>query len=164
MRPALFLLLCFAAAGSQAQTLMERARTDQIVTVDAEDAAMKQAYARAQASLDSFLGDALSSSTRNSGHAVKVRVRDGVGTEYFWVGQVRRSKQGLKGVVDNEPRLVKNVRMGQEIAFAQDAVVDWMYNAPNGAMQGAFTTCVLLSREKPEEARALAAHLKLRCK
>jgi uncharacterized protein YegJ (DUF2314 family) len=163
MRHAL-LLLCLAAVGSQAQTLMERARTDQVVTMDAEDAAMKQAYARAQASLDSFLGDALSPSPRNSNHAVKVRVRDGALTEYFWVGQVRRSEQRFKGVVDNEPRLVKNVRMGQEISFAQAAIVDWLYTAPNGAMQGAFTTCVLLSREKPEEARALAAHLQLRCK
>jgi len=162
-RPALALLLCLNLPGALAQTLVERAAQDQAIMVEAGDPAMNKAFARAQASLDGFLLDALAPAPRNTNHAVKVRVTDGDNTEYFWVDELRRAGTGFRGRLDNEPRLVKHVRLGQQIDFPRSQIVDWTYRDALGQMKGNFSTCVLLSKEKPEEARALAAQLRLNC-
>lgn len=156
-------LLCLCLPGALAQSLVERARQDEVVMVDSDDAAMTKAFARAQASLDGFVQDALAPAPRNTGHAVKVRVTEGQHTEFFWVGELRRNGADFRGRLDNEPRLVKRVRPGQQIGFKRGDIVDWLYIDPRGQMQGSFTTCVLLAKEKPQEARALAAQLRLNC-
>lgn len=162
-RLALALLVSLCGTGAAAQTLVERARKDEVVMVAKEDAAMNKAFARAQASLDPFLQDALAPKPRNTGHALKVRVQQGKDTEFFWVSAVRRAGTDFQGVLDNEPRLVKTLKLGQLLSFKRGDIVDWLHIDPQGQMQGSYTTCVLLAKEKPEEARALAAQLRLRC-
>lgn len=162
-RPGLALLMCLCLPNAFAQSLVERAREDQVIVVDSGDPAMNKAFARAQGSLDGFLEDALAPAPRNTGHAVKVRITDNKNTEYFWVGDLQRRGTGFRGRLDNIPRLVKHVREGQQIGFTRKDIVDWLYIDPSGRMRGSFTTCVLLAKEKPEEARALAAQLRLAC-
>jgi uncharacterized protein YegJ (DUF2314 family) len=162
-RASLALLLCFSLPHVAAQTLVDRARRDEITLVGKDDLAMNQAIARAQSSLDVFLQDALARAPRNSGHAVKVRVADKRHTEFFWVVDLQRLGTAFRGRLDNAPRLVKHVRAGQHIGFKRSDIIDWLYVDPSGQMHGSFTTCVLLKKEKPEEAKALAAQLRLRC-
>lgn len=157
------LLLCLLLPPAHAQTLVDRARADQVIMVHESDKAMNAAFARAQASLDEFLRDALARAPRNGNHALKVRVSDRNGTEYFWVTELQRLGTGFRGRLDNEPRLVKHVRAGQHYGFRRSEIVDWLYIDPSGRMHGNYTTCVLLKREKPDEAQVLAAQLRLRC-
>jgi len=162
-RSTLAVLLCFMLPDAPAQSLKQRAMQDELVMVDRDDSAMNKAFARAGAGLDNFLRDAASPSTTNTGHAVKMRLRDGKHTEYFWVGEVRQAGKDFTGRLDNEPRNVKTVRYGERFRFKRADIADWFYYDPHGRMQGNYTTCALMTKEKPEEAKALMQHLRLRC-
>lgn len=163
LRSTLGVLLCLCLPGALAQTLTQRAERDEVVMVDSDDPAMNKAFARARSGLDNFLRDAASSSSTNTGHAVKVRLTDGSKTEYFWVGDVRPAGPDFTGRLDNEPRNVKTVRYGERFRFKRADIVDWLYYDPMGRMHGSFTTCVLASKEKPAEARALLQQIRLSC-
>jgi len=71
-RSALALLLCLGWSNAAAQSLVERAREDQVVLVDSGDPAMNKAFARAQSSLDGFLQPA-------AAEVVQMGVQDGHG-------------------------------------------------------------------------------------
>ena len=161
------LLLC---GNASAQTVMERARQDQIVSVPDGDDAMEAAFAKARATLDDFLA-LLAKPPPNTGvYTVKLRIVDprSNAVEFFWVGDLNRSGDSFSGRIDNTPRSVTNVREGQVVRFTRAEIYDWMYvddnfiNA-NRSMVGNFTLCAILTREKPEEAAAVKRETGLVC-
>ncbi len=161
------LLLCGIAS---AQTALERARQDEIVSVPAGDAAMEAAFAKARATLDDFLA-LLDKPPPNTGvYTVKLRVFDPGNNEveFFWVGDLNRSGNGFSGRIDNTPRSVTNVREGQVVRFTRSQIYDWMYVDQNfinakRSMVGNFTLCAILAREKPDEAAAVKRETGLVC-
>ena len=163
IRRALGVLLCLCLPFAMAQTLTERAERDEVIMAKDGDPAMDKAFARARAGLDNFLRDAASSSSVNTGHAVKVRLADGDKREYFWVGDVRQAGQDFTGRLDNEPRNVKRVRYGERFRFPRADIVDWLYYDPLGRMRGSYTTCALMAKEDPKEVKALLERIRLSC-
>ncbi|WP_412033374.1 DUF2314 domain-containing protein [Mesorhizobium sp. CA8] len=51
----------------------------------------------------------------------------------------------------NEPEIVRNVVLGQNIEFTRDDISDWGYTR-NGRQVGSFTVCVMLKKMSKEEA------------
>jgi uncharacterized protein YegJ (DUF2314 family) len=103
---------------STAQTVVDRARADELVFMSDNDPAMRQAFARARATVDEFLSKAKEPAPGTVHYAVKVGVREGKDTEYFWVGDFTEDTSGMfSGRIDNEPRLVKKVKEGQRYTF-----------------------------------------------
>ncbi len=162
-----FLLLCGIAS---AQTALDRARQDQIVSVPAGDDAMEAAFAKARATLDGFLA-LLDKPPPNTGiYTVKLRIVDPRSNkvEFFWVGALERDGDEFSGRIDNTPRSVTNVRQGQVVRFTRAEIYDWMYADSNftnaqRSIVGNFTLCALLTREKPEEAAAVKRETGLVC-
>ncbi|MDQ0395350.1 YegJ family protein [Labrys monachus] len=94
--------------------------------------------------------------------AVKIPIVDGDNTEYLWVNELSHDGDVFVGTVANDPVVVGNVVLGQRISFGKEQISDWHY-VKNGRMRGSFTTCVELSRENPDEARALKLEIGLTC-
>src|SRR5262245_62058085 len=67
------------------ESMLDRARRDQIVMVPGDDPEMLAAMAKARATLQDFLALARAPRPSMSGFAVKVAVRDKGNTEYFWI-------------------------------------------------------------------------------
>ena len=163
---AVVLALLLAACGDRpaAPTPLERAARDEVVRVAAEDPAMRAAIARAQGSLDGFLALLDAAPPHVEHAAVKVGIRDGADTEYFWLGEVRRDGEGFVGTLDNAPRLVRTVRAGQRYRFTRADIVDWLYyDRRENRMIGNFTGCALLAREPPAQAAEFRRAYRLRC-
>lgn len=117
---------------------------DTTVTIATADPKLKDAKARAVATVDDFLQVALSQKPGTSKHAVKIPITDGQNTEVFWVNHITRQPDGrFSGRIDNTPTLVKTVKTGQTLSFSKDQIVDWVY-MERGRMTGNFTICVLL--------------------
>lgn len=148
---------CTVAFGlpTQAQTILDKAKKDQIVNVAKEDPAMLAAFGKAKASLDDFLGKAKNPAPNTSSYFIKVGVKDGPDIEYFWIGDFKNTGNKFTGVINNQPRIVENVEAGDDYEFTKDEIVDWMYIDSNQRrVFGNFTLCAILSHEPAADAAA----------
>jgi len=129
-----------------------------------EEPAMRRAFEAARASLDGFLKKAKNPSAEATAFALKVGVREGENIEYFWVNEFKEKNGQFTGKINNEPRVIKTVRMGQPYAFPRGHIVDWTYiDTVQGKMIGNFTLCALLTKEPPVEAAAARKRFGLTC-
>ena len=159
-------LTCSVAVMSlgQAQTVLEKAKNDQIVNVAKEDPAMLAAFAKAKASLDDFLKKAQNPAPNTGNYFIKVGVIDGPDIEYFWIGEFEQANNKFTGVINNQPRIVENVEAGDDYAFNKDEIVDWMYiDGKAKRMHGNFTLCAILSHEPAQQAAATMKQYGLVC-
>lgn len=84
-------------------------------------------------------------------HAVKVAIKDGEDVEHFWLVDIEPSDGGYTGTLNNEPGLVSNVAIGDQIDAIGEDISDWMY-FKEGMMHGNYTLRVLLPNMSEEEA------------
>jgi uncharacterized protein YegJ (DUF2314 family) len=120
--------------------------------LQSEAIAMRRATEKAQATLGDFLIKAKELPPGTKDYAVKVGVREGRNTEYFWVNEFTWSDSEFTGRINDEPRLVKRVKPGQMHTFSRSDVVDWTYVDESGRTVGNFTACALAGNEPPAEA------------
>lgn len=158
------ILFFMAPAVAQSQNITKRAEADQVVMMKDEEQAMKLAFAKARSSLDQFLVLAKKPPSKTGSYTVKIGVRDGKYTEYFWIGDFAQTENEFSGRIDNEPALVKNVKYGQIYRFKKAEIVDWMYiDSGEKRMVGNFTTCALLTKESKQDADEFKKQYGLSC-
>ena len=153
-------LACSVAA---AQTVVDKARRDEIVRIPNEDPDMAAAMSAARAGLPDFLALARAPRPDMSNFAVKVAVREGDAAEYFWITPFESKDGRFAGRINNTPRSVKTVKLGEPFTFAQGEIVDWMY-LERGKMRGNYTACAILKRSPPSEAEDFKKRFGLDCK
>ena len=153
--------LCCAA---NAQSISEKAANDDVVFRQDSDPAMRHALAKAAATLPDFLKLAANPKAGTSGYAVKVGISDGRYTEYFWVNRFSGAGGTFTGTLNNEPRLVRKHKLGDQVSFTEKQIADWTYvDEARGKVVGNFTACALLSKEPPDEAAAFKRRYGLVC-
>jgi uncharacterized protein YegJ (DUF2314 family) len=140
-------ILALACIAAPAQTRDH----NEIIRVPNDDRAMSDAIAKAQATLDQFLSVWRAKPAGASEFRLKVRIRDGVNSEHFWVEPFRPTQNGFEGILANEPRLVKHVKNGQQIRFQREDITDWGY-VRDGKQIGSFTVCVMLKTASKDQA------------
>jgi uncharacterized protein YegJ (DUF2314 family) len=156
-------LLCLPALSS-AQSITERAEKDQTIDMRNEEPAMRRAMEKARATLDEFLVKAKQPAAGTDSYAVKVAVPEGPNTEYFWVNDFTWSDASFTGRINNEPRIVKNLKLGQIYKFSRSQIVDWTYiDEKTGRTFGNFTACAILSKEPPAQAEEFKRRYGLDC-
>jgi uncharacterized protein YegJ (DUF2314 family) len=165
MRKILTLILAFFSGDAMSQSVAESIEKDEIVHMEDEAPAMRKAFEVARASLDDFLKLAKNPPDHYSSFALKVAVSQDGNTEYFWVTDFE-AKSGARftGEINNEPRLVKTVKLGQRYSFTRTQIVDWIYmDEAEQKMIGNFTMCALLTQESKEDAEQVRQQYKLDC-
>ena len=143
--------LMIGGPGLASPKLTESAKRDDAVTVPRNDPAMEKAFERARSGLEQFLKRAKNLGSDEDGFSVKIPVRYGGHTEYFWITPFEEDRGQLKGRISNAPRLVNNVKKGQTVAFSRADIVDWMY-LKGSTMYGNYTACALLAGRPAAEA------------
>jgi uncharacterized protein YegJ (DUF2314 family) len=164
MKKILFVLLAmFASQGVVSDTVVERAEKDQVTFIPDDDPAMAEAMRRARSSLDQFLEIYKNRSADQSSFAVKVGISEDERTEFFWISDFYEEGEGaFKGIINNQPRMVHRVRIGQLYAFKKSEIVDWVYTE-QGKMKGNYTACALLSHEPKEQQEQFKKQYGLNC-
>ncbi|CAM5773479.1 hypothetical protein LMIY3S_04192 [Labrys miyagiensis] len=151
-----------AINGAGAETLAQKAARDGVLFARKGDAQMNAAYAKAQQTLALFVAALDGKVPGARGFTVKVPVTDAGQTEFFWINELSHRGNQFTGKVNNRPEQVQNVQFGQTITFTASRIRDWGYYL-DGKLQGNFTTCVLLGKEDPTEARELQRQIGLSC-
>jgi uncharacterized protein YegJ (DUF2314 family) len=154
------LLLLSAVACTQ----FERVHNDEATNMQSEDPALRRAMEKAQATLDDFLTKAKLLPGGTSSYALKVRVQEGRDTEYFWVNEFTWSDGSFTGRINNEPLLVKSIKLGQIYRFGRSQIADWKYvDDKSGKTFGNFTGCALSAKEPPAQAEEIRRRDRLDC-
>jgi uncharacterized protein YegJ (DUF2314 family) len=128
---------------TSAQTITQKAERDELAIVAKSDPVMAAAMGKARKTLPDFLELAAAPKPGMEGFAVKVAIREGDDAEYFWITPFTDKDGAFSGAINNTPRSVRSVKLGQTITFGQSEIVDWMYMDGN-AMKGNYTACALL--------------------
>lgn len=144
------------------QSVNERANRDEVFRVPKDDPAMAAAMSKARAGLPEFLALAQNPRPGTIGFSVKVAIREGGKVEYFWIVPFASKDGRYSGAINNTPKSVRSVHMGQQITFAQDDIVDWMY-FDGAQMKGNFTACALLKHEPKSDGDAFRQRFGLEC-
>jgi uncharacterized protein YegJ (DUF2314 family) len=145
-----------------ADTAVDHAEKDEIISVPKGDPDMETAFRHARETLKGFLELARAPRSSITSMAVKVAIRDHGETEYFWISPFKEKDGGFVGTIDNTPRSVRNVKLGQTITFQTGDIVDWLYRE-DGKMFGNYTACALLKQVPPSEQKAFALEYGLNC-
>jgi uncharacterized protein YegJ (DUF2314 family) len=158
------LIAIFAFTTVSAQTLSDKADRDELTFMQDEEPAMQLAFAKARSELDQFLAIAKSPAPTLVAFSLKVGIREGGNTEYFWVSNFSEAEGRFVGEINNEPRMVKAVKLGQKYSFSRSQIVDWTYiDRSKRKMMGNYTLCALLTKEPPREAEATRKRFNLDC-
>jgi uncharacterized protein YegJ (DUF2314 family) len=164
MRTAIAAIALTAPTLGLAQTVVERAKADELAFMGDEEPAMKRAFQKARATLDQFLEQAKSPPAGTVSYSLKLGIREGRDVEYFWIGKFTQTESGFTGTINNEPRMVKSVKFGQQYAFPREHIVDWTYiDRDERRMVGNFTMCALLTKESQAEQEATKKRFGLKC-
>jgi uncharacterized protein YegJ (DUF2314 family) len=123
---------------------------DPVVMVDEQDPAMNAAIAKARATAAEFIDKLKGNDPQCSSFGVKKQFTDEHGTEHFWLIDVSYDGKQFHGVVDNDPEIVHNVKIGEKTSVALSEISDWMY-VKNGRLVGGYTIRVLYDKASPQE-------------
>jgi len=145
-----------------AETFIEKSERDELSWVRSNDPDMAEAMRKARATLPEFLALARAPRPSTTDFAVKVAVRDGGNTEFFWITPFKERDGRFTGSINNVPRWVNTVKFGQSFDFSEREIADWLY-MDGGKMKGNYTACALLKREPKEQAEAAKKRLGHEC-
>lgn len=120
---------------------------------------MEQAKAKARATLPQFWERLDKPGANEDSFGVKVALPYGDNsTEHIWTKNVERMDGKIFGVINNRPRDVKTVRLGQRIEITESQISDWTYMR-SGKIVGNFTLRPLLDKMPPADAARYRAVL-----
>jgi uncharacterized protein YegJ (DUF2314 family) len=124
---------------------------DKVVMVKNDDAEMNAAIQKAKETvLPEFVPALQTRKAGQTGFAVKYPVKDGEQLEHMWISGVTYDGQKFTGRVDNDPNLVKNVKLGQSLSVSPEEISDWMY-VDKGKLVGGFTLRAMRDKMSAQE-------------
>lgn len=147
---------------ARAQTITQKAERDELAIVAKADPTMARAMSKARQTLPDFLNVAAAPKPGMEGFAVKVAIREGDNAEYFWITPFTAKDGEFSGAINNTPREVHSVKLGQTITFDQSEIVDWIY-IDGDKMKGNYTACALLKSASKQEAEEFKKRFGLDC-
>jgi len=129
---------------------------DKTISVDDDDVEMNAAIATARATLPEFWATFERKSPTDSAFALKVKIQDERGTEHFWLTSIERRNGRIFGTIDNNPNIVRSVKLGDRIPIPEADISDWLYQRGD-KMVGNFTLRALFKQMPAEEVKRFKA-------
>jgi uncharacterized protein YegJ (DUF2314 family) len=148
-----FLLLSFVLALTVFGTgCSKKTSSDRVIDVKDDDPDMVAAIGKGRATLPEFWKKFEHPDPNESDFNLKVRIKDQYGTEYFWLNNLEKHNNVTSGVINNEPEIVKCVKLGQRIPIPEEDIADWLYMR-RGKIVGNYTVRALFKTMSPEEVK-----------
>jgi uncharacterized protein YegJ (DUF2314 family) len=125
-------------------------KEDKVINVAEDDPEMEAAIAGARAALPRFWQVFDMREHGENDFALKVKITDRKGTEYFWLTELERKDGKLLGTINNDPNIVGSVKLGDRITIPEADISDWLY-LRDGKMVGNYTLRVLFKQMPAKE-------------
>jgi len=128
---------------------LQPAAEPQVFNVDQHNHAMKKAVRQARRTVGAFIQALQHPAAGQSDFEVKKPFRQGDVVEHMWLSDVWFSGNRFHGYVDNMPRKVKGLKMGDRVSVNPTEISDWAF-VQNGQLVGGYTIRVLYAELSPE--------------
>ena len=125
MKRALHIALILASVITVSLTACSK--RDKVISVEDDDAEMNSAIVKARETLPHFWQVFEKPERGESDFALKVKITDQRGTEHFWAIDIEKLNGKIKGTINNDPNIVKAVKLGSRIEIPEADISDWMY-------------------------------------
>src|SRR5262245_57774793 len=129
---------------------------DKIVSVDDDDPEMQAAIAKARETLPKFWQTFEHPEHHESDFGLKVKITDANGTEHFWAVDIERKDGRIHGRIDNDPNIVKSVKLGDRVEIKEADITDWTYFRDQ-KMYGNYTLRALFKHMSAKEVKQFKA-------
>jgi uncharacterized protein YegJ (DUF2314 family) len=147
----LLVTLLTGLLGISVASCSRQPNADRVINVEDTDQEMNAAIEKARASLPSFWQAFDHHEPGESDFSLKVRITDSHGTEHFWTSDIERKDGKVFGTINNDPDIVKNVKIGDRVEIPEADISDWMFLRED-KMVGNYTIRVLLKQMPAQEA------------
>ena len=137
-----------------AALLSSCSKRDPVIHVEKDDPEMNAAIAKGRETLPKFWQVFRDHPKGESDFALKVKITDEKGTEYFWAIDIAQRDGETLGTINNDPEIVKSVKLGDRIAIPEKDISDWMYMRDEKIV-GNYTLRPLLKKMPKDEAERL---------
>ena len=125
-------------------------KRDKTISVEDDNAEMNAAIAKARETLPQFWQVFAKPERGESDFALKVKITDSNGTEHFWANEIKREDGKITATINNDPNIVKTVKLGSRIELPEGDISDWMYMR-DGKMVGNHTLKPLLKHMSDDD-------------
>jgi uncharacterized protein YegJ (DUF2314 family) len=129
---------------------VKKAEHDALVILAMNDRVMAAAVHGARKTLRKFLTLAKKPGPTMDGFAVKIAISAENGAEFFWIHPFAHVGDRFIGQINNTPRSVVNLKMGDTVTFVRNEIVDWMY-MDAGRMRGNYSAHAILRSVRPDD-------------
>jgi uncharacterized protein YegJ (DUF2314 family) len=113
-------------------------------------AAMQRAVKEARKTVGKFITALEHPGPGEQDFEVKKPFLQGEEMEHLWLSDVRFVGNRFVGRVDNRPKKIQGVKLGQMVSVAPNEISDWLY-IDNGKLVGGYTVRVHYSELSPEQ-------------
>jgi uncharacterized protein YegJ (DUF2314 family) len=119
----------------------------EVLTMYADEPAMRRAIRKARDSLTDFLELAESPKPWQKNIKVRVALRERNEIEYIWISNFKQNDNSLfSGVVDGEIFMPSRFKRGDRFTFVRGDIGDWTWtDSRKDRVYGAYTECALMT-------------------
>jgi uncharacterized protein YegJ (DUF2314 family) len=133
------LILPARADNPIAKELQNKTTTEpEYYQVQNEHAAMHQAVIKARKTVGKFIGALKHPAAGQTDFEVKKPFVQGSDVEHIWLSDVQFTGSRFQGRVDNAPRRIHGLKVGQLVSVNPNEISDWVY-LDNGKLVGGYT-------------------------
>jgi uncharacterized protein YegJ (DUF2314 family) len=133
----------------------------QVFDVNRHNHAMKRAVHQARRTVGVFILALRHPAAGQQDFEVKKPFVQGDVVEHLWLSDVTFSGNRFHGYVDNKPRKIKGLKMGDRVSVNPNEISDWAF-VEKGRLVGGYTIRVLYSELSPQGRAALQKEARFR--
>ena len=133
----------------------------EVFNIDKHNHAMKRAVHEARRTVGVFILAVRNPAAGQHDFEVKKPFCQGDAVEHLWLSDVSFRGNRFHGYVDNRPREIKGLKMGDRVSVNPNEISDWAF-VENGRLVGGYTIRVLYSELSPERKKELEKEARFR--
>src|SRR5580704_6068775 len=138
------------AANVIAQELKKGSAEPEYFEVTKDHAATHRAVIQARKTVGKFILALNHPAPGQQDFEVKKPFIQGSEVEHIWLSDVKLINHHFEGRIDNQPRKITGVKLGQIVSVEPKDISDWLY-IDNGKLVGGYTVRVHYSEMSPEQ-------------
>jgi len=138
------------AANVIAQELKKGSAAPEYFEVTKDHAAMHRAVIEARKTVGKFILALNHPAPGQQDFEVKKPFIQGDQVEHIWLSDVRFVGNRFQGRLDNRPRKIRGLKLGQLVSVNPDEISDWLY-VDNGKLVGGYTVRAHYNELSPQE-------------
>jgi uncharacterized protein YegJ (DUF2314 family) len=131
-------------------------KRDKVINIEEDDPEMVAAIKTARETLPHFWQVYEKPTRGETNFALKVKITDKQGTEHFWATDIERRERKITGTINNDPNIVKSVKLGDRMEIPEADISDWLYMRDD-KMIGNQTVKPLFKQMPADEVKQLKA-------